>query len=95
MNQTKPIFTAKLRLTFGLVLLTALTGCLPGMRDGPPGLPGLPGPPHLVMANPVASPTAIVTVKDSNQNGRPELVQTEYSVNAVSKEEEEEEEANE
>jgi len=88
MNQTKPIFTAKLRLTFGLVLLTALTGCLPGMRDGPPGLPGLPGPPRLVMTNPSGSSTPIVAMEDSNQNGRPELVQTEYSVNAVSKEEE-------
>ena len=88
MNNSKHIISRKPGLAFGLVLLTALTGCLPGMRDGPPGLPGLPGPPRLVLANPAASPTAIVGIGDANQNASPQLVQTENSVNAVSKEEE-------
>ncbi len=88
MKNSKHIISRKPGLAFGLVLLTALTGCLPGMRDGPPGLPGLPGPPHLVMANPKDSPTAIVTVENSSQNGRPQIVQTASPVNAVSKEEE-------
>jgi len=88
MNKSKPIFTGKLGIASGLVILTALTGCLPGMRDGPPGLPGLPGPPHLVMANPAASPAAITEIEDANQNAFPQLVQTEHSVNAVSREEE-------
>jgi hypothetical protein len=44
-------------LLFGFLALSLLqTGCLPGMRGGPPrlpGLPGLPGPPHGAVSRPV------------------------------------------
>jgi len=88
MNKTKHSFTSKLGLAFGFVLLTALTGCLPGMRNGPPGLPGLPEPPHAGIAAPSDSPAAIVATKDSSQDAYPQLFQTDKSVNTVSKEEE-------
>lgn len=87
MNEPKHILTRKIGLAFGLALVTALTGCLPGMRDGPPGLPGLPGLPHGALASPPAYSVAAITNEERTRDVLPQLVQTENSVNAVTEEE--------
>jgi hypothetical protein len=87
MNKSKHIFTRKIGPACGLALVATLTGCLPGMRDGPPGLPGLPGPPHGALASPPAYSVAAITKEESTRDVLPQLVQTENSVNAVSQEE--------
>jgi hypothetical protein len=88
MNEPKHIFTRKIGPACGLALVATLTGCLPGMRDGPPGLPGLPGPPHGALASPPAYSVAATTNEERTREVFPQLVQTEDSVNAVTQEEE-------
>ena len=87
MNEPGHIFTRKIGLACGLALVAVLTGCLPGMRGGPPGLPGLPGPPHGALASPPAYSVAAVTKEELTRNVLPQLVQADNSVNAVSQEE--------
>jgi len=58
MTKTKRL-GASLGLLFSALLLTQ-TGCLPGMRGGPPGLPGLPGLPGPHGALPGPNRTATV-----------------------------------
>lgn len=90
MNRTE---TKRLAGKFGIVLCSALlgtqTGCLPGMRGGPPGLPGLPGlpgPPRVEMRNPSGVDAVPTAVENLGRNDSPQLVQNEKPVNATTRE---------
>lgn len=84
MNRTE---TKRLAGKIGIVLCSALlgtqTGCLPGMRGGPPGLPGLPGPPRVELLNPSGVDSAPTAGENSGRNVSPQFAQNGQPVNAT------------
>jgi hypothetical protein len=84
MNRTE---TKRLAGKFGITLCGAIlatqTGCLPGMRGGPPGLPGLPGPPRVELRNPSGVDAAPTAVENLGQNNSPQFAHNGQPPNAT------------